>query len=696
MIIESGKAYISFNEAGKITAFSSKKEYVGFNPFKICIQGEGEGQFSEFTSTNCYYSENFVCEKIEQNGEAYTFVYFDKRNALRATVEISPVLDTGCFRIVSSIKNEGDSAVEITRFSSAFATGFGGGLTQKTPDYTVHYFESTWQAEARYVKKSVKELGLTFVSTHPMVKAFTLLSQGAYTTAKYFPSIYVEDKKKKGIRFMCAECDGGWRIQLGHSASFVGHNAGWYLESDAISASDIGTSLLLKKGEGYTSPTVLVGYANGGMDEATEALTRARRALYKGTVAPLMFNDYMNCLWCNVDGEITEKLAKKATNLGVEGYCIDAGWFVSPEKSFGKLGDWTPFEQRFLDGGLKGTIQKIKDLGLVPGVWTELEVCSENAEAFKFPDEYFIMSNGKRVGGGDRYFFNMSNPSVKEYLTGRIQNLYDMGVRYIKNDFNAALRWTSDADVVRENQRGAIDFYAGLKERFPDLILENCGSGGLRSDYGMLKNFSIQSTSDQEIYTLYPPIVQGALANILPEHAGIWAYPYPHLFDVRGSKDELQKEAERQADGRQTVFNMVSGMAGNLYLSGRIDYADNKNADLIKEGIEYFKQIRPFKYDATPVYPSGFSDISNQGEFATLGLINREKDGLLLFFWKFDGKKTDFTVPLKKWKKGEITVRRTYPENGNITASVDGGNLKISAKENYSASVFEVRFNGLK
>jgi len=117
---------------------------------------------------------------------------------------------------------------------------------------------------------------------------------------------------------------------------------------------------------------------------------------------------------------------------------------------------------------------------------------------------------------------------------------------------------------------------------------------------------------------------------------------------------------------------------------------------LSTEVIEYFKQIRPFKYDATPVYPSGFSDISNQGEFATLGLINREKDGLLLFFWKFDGKKTDFTVPLKKWKKGEITVRRTYPENGNITASVDGGNLKISAKENYSASVFEVRFNGLK
>jgi alpha-galactosidase len=191
-----------------------------------------------------------------------------------------------------------------------------------------------------------------------------------------------------------------------------------------------------------------------------------------------------------------------------------------------------------------------------------------------------------RVGGGERYFFNMKNAAVREYLTQKVAAIYNMGVRYIKNDFNAALRWTSDADVINENQRYAMQFYSELNEKFPDLYVENCGSGGMRADYGMLKNFCIQSTSDQEIYYYYPSIAQGMLANILPEHAGIWSFPYPNLFDLRSDEIAMEREAERCANGRQTVFNMVTAIAGNLYLSGRIDYADDFNSALIAEGIE--------------------------------------------------------------------------------------------------------------
>lgn len=693
MEIKSGKASLSFTETGKIISFSSNSKYEGFRPFKICVQGEAEGQFSEYTSANCTYSERFIFEGVKQNGEGCVLNYYDDRNNLRVEVEVIPISDTGVLRICSTVKNVGENSVEITRFSSAFVTGFGGGISQKTPDFNVHYFESCWQAEARYVKKSIKELGLTFVSTHPMVKTFTLLSQGAYTTGKYFPSIYLEDVKKKKMRFISAECDGGWRIQLGHSAGYVGQNAGWYLESDAISASDIATSLMLDGGEDYTSPAILVGFVDGGFDEATEALTRARRELYRSEIAPLMFNDYMDCLWCNVNDEITEKLAKKAANLGAEGYCIDSGWFCALHNNYGKLGDWTPNNERFLNGGLKGTLAKIKELGLVPGVWTELEVCSKNAEAFNLPDEYFITSNGRRVGGEDRYFFDMSNPKVCEYLTNKIEALYDIGVRYVKNDFNAALRWSTDANVVYKNQRASMEFYKSIKERFPDLIIENCGSGGLRADYGMLKYFSIQSTSDQEIYYLNPPIIQGMVANILPEHAGIWSYPYPHLFDDRLDETAILKDAESLSNGKQTIFNMVNGLAGNLYLSGRIDYADDFNNKLIKEGVELFKGIREFKYDATAVYPNGFSDISNLGNFATMGLINREKDRMLLFVWKFEGNST-LEVPVKKWDRGSTVVKRIYPSVDGINATYceSEGCVRMQAKDDFIASIFELTF----
>lgn len=693
MNILSGKSKLKFNDNGKLIGFSTKKgeEYIGLNPFKICVQGEPEGQFSELASANCLLSEQFNFVKKIRIGNGYTFIYHNEKYSLKTEIEITPVDDTGVFRIVSKITNQGKNVVDITRFSSAFVTAFGGNIQEKAPDYKVHYFESAWHAEARYRQKSIADLGLTLVSTHFMSKSFTLLSQGAYSTSKYFPLMCVENKKARKTWFINSECEGGWRIQLGHAAGYIQQNAGWYIESNAISASDIGTSLMLNSGESYTSPAVLVGSVNGGFDETVEALTKARRVLYKSEKSPLMFNDYMNCLWCNVNENITQKLADKAAALGVEGYCIDSGWYAPLNSLYGRLGDWNESLERF-PSGVKGIMKYIKDLGLVPGVWTELEVCSDNADAFSLPDEFFICKNGKRVGGGERFFFDMRNPAVCEFLTQKVHALYQAGVRYIKNDFNAALRWITDANVIAENQRAAMSFYRSLKDKFPDLYFENCGSGAMRADYGTLKNFCNQSTSDQEIYYFNPPIVQGMLANVLPETAGVWSYPYPNLFDVRDNVKALEIESEKQSDGRQTVFNMVNGIAGNLYLSGRIEYADEKNTQLIKEGVDFFKEIRAFKERATAVYPNGLADISSLGEFATLGLINYEKTKMYLFFWRFGGVKSEFFVPLKKWMKNGAMVKRVYPKNYDIDCKIVNDKLVIKAGKQYSAAIFEINF----
>ena len=40
--------------------------------------------------------------------------------------------------------------------------------------------------------------------------------------------------------------------------------------------------------------------------------------------------------------------------------------------------------------------------------------------------------------------------------------------------------------------------------RYPDLTIENCGSGGGRMEYAMLSHLQLQSSSDQEDYRLYP------------------------------------------------------------------------------------------------------------------------------------------------------------------------------------------------
>lgn len=693
MNITSGKCKLKWDENGKLVDFaaSSKEEYVGFVPFKLCVAGESEGQFSELTSANCLLSEQFRLAGKERKEGATLFSYFHDGLKLREETEISPVGDTGVFVCRSRLFNESGQEIVVNAFSSAFLSGMGGGIGESAPPLRAHWFEAAWHAEARHRSQSVRELGLTYVSPHFMSKSFVLSSHGGYTTAKYFPSLYLEDTRKKKIWFINAECEGNWNIGLGHAAAYAAQKAGWYLESRHISASDLGAALVLRAGERYEAPAVLFGAVAGGIDEATEALTRARRVLYKKETAPLMFNDYMNCLWSDVTEDKILTLAKKAAALGAEGYCIDCGWYAPSDSLYGGLGDWKESPDRFPKLGLRGVLKEIQKLGLVAGVWTELELCSENAEAFSFPDEYFICEHGKRVGGGERYFFDFSNPDVRTYLFERVKALYDMGVRYIKNDFNAAIRWTTLSDVIAKNHRAAMAFYDGLKAAFPDLYLENCGSGAMRSDYGTLKHFCLQSTSDQELYYLNPPIAQGTLANILPEQAGIWAYPYPNLFDVRADARAMEEEAARQKGGRQTIFNLVNGIAGNLYLSGRIDYADEENAALIAEGVRYFKSLRPFKARASAVYPVGFADISDLGEFTALGLIDDEKTKLVLFFWRFGGNGTNFRIPLKKWLGERAEIARAYPERDcGVGAMLNGKSLDVTAREPYSAAIFEI------
>ena len=61
--------------------------------------------------------------------------------------------------------------------------------------------------------------------------------------------------------------------------------------------------------------------------------------------------------------------------------------------------------------------------------------------------------------------------------------------------------------------------------RFPQLVIENCGSGGGRMDYAMLAHHQLQSSSDQTDYRKYPAIVAGGLAAVLPEQFAVWSYP---------------------------------------------------------------------------------------------------------------------------------------------------------------------------
>jgi alpha-galactosidase len=137
------------------------------------------------------------------------------------------------------------------------------------------------------------------------------------------------------------------------------------------------------------------------------------------------------------------------------------------------------------------------------------------------------------------------------------------------------------------HNRAYLDWIDGILDRYPNLILENCSSGGMRTDYALLSRFQLQSTSDQSDFLRYPAIAAAAPTAIAPEQAGIWASPQPEWSD-----DEI-------------TFALSSALLCRLHLSGHIDRMSDSQQQLVADAISAYKLIRPDLATAIPFWPLG-------------------------------------------------------------------------------------------
>ncbi len=204
-----------------------------------------------------------------------------------------------------------------------------------------------------------------------------------------------------------------------------------------------------------------------------------------------------------------------------------------------------------------------------------------------------------------------------------------------------------------------------------------CISGleeALRQDNGTLSHFHLQSVTDQEVYRLMPSIIQGGLMNVLPEQLGIWSYPCPLLFG-KSHADNFEG-AIRKNDEEETVFNMVSGMAGNLYLSGMLSYADETNLSLIREGVLQYRSMRRFLRQGFPVNPAGLTGIADTDAFVVLMLENAAQTEAYLYVWRQAGRVDTVEFPAR----GYQLVDKVYPSASrfNCWAGIAADRIRIT------------------
>ena len=101
------------------------------------------------------------------------------------------------------------------------------------------------------------------------------------------------------------------------------------------------------------------------------------------------------------------------------------------------VGEWLPSDRRF-PGGIGEVIRYIRDKGMVPGLWLELEVMGINCPMVsKVSKDWFFQRNGRPIIDHCRYQLDFRNKEVRDYATGVIKRLVEeYGVGYIKMDYN--------------------------------------------------------------------------------------------------------------------------------------------------------------------------------------------------------------------------------------------------------------------
>jgi alpha-galactosidase len=481
---------------------------------------------------------------------------------------------------------------------SLAVTGDGPGAAVAAEELDLISGASDWCGENRWQRQPIRAYlpALSSIAHQLSAKgAHSARVLGSWSTGGALPAGVVATRDESFALAWQIEHNGPWRWDLAEEP------VGLTLTLSGPTDADHQWLAVLRPGESFcTVPaTIALGV---GWQAAVAELTRHRRLTRRthpdNERLTLIYNDYMNTLMGDPTTDRLLPLIDAAAKAGAEAFCIDAGWYDSTMEGFAGwwdyVGEWQPSTVRF-PNSITEVLDRIRERGLVPGLWLEPEVVGVRSPmAERLPDDAFFCRRGRRVAAAGRYHLDLRHPAARAHLDATVDRLVeDLGVGYFKFDYNinpgpgTDVGGTSAGAGLLGHNRAQLDWLDGLLDRHPELIIENCSSGAMRSDFALLSRLALQSTSDQQDVARYVPIAVAAPMLILPEQAGSWAYP-------------------STAMGREeTIASLSLGLLGRLYLSGHLPQLSDDQRTLVHDAVAAHRELRGSISSLVPRWPLG-------------------------------------------------------------------------------------------
>jgi alpha-galactosidase len=372
-----------------------------------------------------------------------------------------------------------------------------------------------------------------------------------------------------------------------------------------------------------------------------------------------------------MDAASLQEEMSRDQELGVELFVVDAGWYATPGATGPSdfeagLGAWQADPARF-PGGLRPLRDAAHALGLKFGVWVEPERL--NQALVNQPGcarDSWLATTGGRYGSANTAQICFGSRAARAWILQQLIALVDtVQPDYLKWDNNFWIpcdRTDHDhgaSDGAFAHVQGLYEVLGALREKYPELLIENVSGGGNRLDFGWLRYSDAAWMDDRTSPSSHVRRNVEGLATLFPP-------AYLLAFALDSPRESIFR-------GDDVPLYLRSRAAGVLGLTFHGADLPDETRGAVKDVVRLFSALRDVGAGAAAVLLTPPADPNDAGRWDAIEELDASSGNAVVFAFRGDAAPDRFTVSPRNLV-GDATYE-VWSADGGLVGTAQGADL---------------------
>ena len=363
----------------------------------------------------------------------------------------------------------------------------------------------------------------------------------------------------------------------------------------------------------FETPHLALTFSNEGLSGASRNFhcwARTEGMLHRGMkTGDILLNSWEG-LYFDIDEARMIAMMDDISKFGGELFVMDDGWFGDkyPRKDdTSSLGDWV-VDKNKLPGGLGVLTKAARERGIKFGIWIEPEMVNTKSELYEHHPEWVLQTKGRELKlgrGGTQLVLDMTNPEVQDFVFRIVDDLLTQNpeIAYIKWDANASIQNFGSLYLPKDRQQNLyVDYHLGLlktlqriRDKYPDIVIQDCASGGGRANYGLLPYFDEFWTSDNTD-ALQRVFIQWGTSLFFPANAMACHINHCPYWNTGGRVIPIKFRCDVAMSGRLGIELQPKDMTDEERQQTSTCMADYKQLRQVVQTGDLYRLISPYDH----------------------------------------------------------------------------------------------------